>query len=156
MSLTKFTQRTVHTVDRSGNVVDAARKMIEASVGALVITDPKAVAPVGIVTDRDLLVVVAEGMDLGQTKVSDLMRSPLYTVSIDESLGEVTEKMRKHGIRRLPIVDSEGRLIGIVSLDDILTLLGHEMSDVARTIESEIVHEAATMAVRAKLARGTP
>jgi Mg/Co/Ni transporter MgtE len=95
-------------------------------------------------------------MDLLQTKVGDLMRSPLHTVSTDESLGQATDTMRKHGVRRLPIVDSEGCLIGIVSLDDILMLLGHEMSDVAGTIESEIVHEAATMAVRAKLARGAP
>jgi len=69
------------------------------------------------------------------------VRSSLQTVHVSDSLSDATKKMRESGVRRLPIVDQESRLLGIVSLDDILVLLGRELADVAATITSEFEHE---------------
>ena len=153
MSLEKLTRRPVRAVPPTSTVTEAAREMVEFSVGALVITDPDGGAPLGVITDRDLIVLIAEGTDPGRTTVEGLAHAPVRTASVEDSLRDVTQKMRQHGVRRLPIVDKEGRLAGIVSLDDVLRQLGQEMADVAGAIETEIVQEAAAMGARAKLNR---
>ena len=153
MSLEKFSRKPVRTVGPACTVVEAAREMIEFSVGALVITDPTDGSPVGIITDRDIVVLVAQGSDPRQIPVSGLARSRVQTVSVDQSLHDAARTMREHGVRRLPIVDKTGRLAGIVTLDDLIVLLGQEMADLAETIETGIVREAAAMGARAKKER---
>jgi len=153
MSLEKLTRRPVRAIRPTSTVTEAAREMVEFSVGALVITDPSDGTPVGIITDRDLVVLLAEGGDPGEVTIEKLVHSPVRTVSVKETLHDVTRRMHHYGVRRLPIVNEEGRLVGIVSLDDVLLLLGQEMGEVAGTIESGIVHEAAAMGARAKLER---
>ncbi|MBP1686907.1 MAG: hypothetical protein H6Q33_3050 [Deltaproteobacteria bacterium] len=141
MSLTELTRAAVRTIQPSATVAEAARLMCEQSVGALVITDASEVTPLGIITDRDLVWMMAEGLDARRATVEQFARSPLQTVHVSDSLSEATKKMRASGVRRLPIVDQEGRLIGLVSLDDILVLLGRELADVAATITTELEHE---------------
>lgn len=153
MSLEKLTRRPVRAIHPTCTITEAAREMVEFSVGALVITDPEDGAPVGIITDRDLVVLIAEGSDPRRATVEGLVRAPIRTVSVKETLHDATRRMHHHGVRRLPIVDEEGRLVGIVSLDDVLLLLGQEMADLAGTIEREIVQESAAMGARAKLRR---
>jgi CBS domain-containing protein len=115
--------------------------MAEHAVGSLVITDPADGSMVGIITDRDLVKMLAEGRDPDADTVSCFVGAPLETVSVNDTLRDVTERMRKHAVRRFPIVDVEGRLVGIVSLDDVLVLLGREMSDVASAVETELERE---------------
>ena len=92
-------------------------------------------------TDRDIVWMIAEGLDPKEAEVGQFMQAELQTVCVNDSLSDVTHKMREGGVRRLPIVDTERRLIGLVSLDDVLVLLGREMSDAAATISGEIEHE---------------
>ncbi|MDP3940484.1 MAG: CBS domain-containing protein [Deltaproteobacteria bacterium] len=153
MSLEKLTRRPVRTVHPTSTVTEAAREMVEFSVGAVVVTSPHDNSPLGIITDRDLVVLLAEGGDPRKATIEGLVRAPIRTASVKETLHDVTRKMHHYGVRRIPIVDEEGRLVGIVSLDDVLLLLGQEMADLAGTIEAEIVQEAAAMATRAKLKR---
>ena len=141
MSLAKLVRRPVHTVDSSCTIVEAARRMRDNVVGALVITEPSRSTPLGIITDRDLVVMVAEGLDPREAAVSQFLRLPLQTATITDGLPEVTRKMRDYGIRRLPILDTEGRLAGLVALDDVLVFLGEEMADVAAAIRGELDHE---------------
>ena len=141
MSLAKLTQKPVETIRSSTSVADAARLMCRHSVGALVITDDTELTPLGVITDRDIVWMVAEGLDPRDACVDQFARAPLHTVCVTESLSDVTAKMRIHGIRRLPIVDTEGRLLGIVTLDDVLALLGKEMADAAAAIQAEVRHE---------------
>jgi CBS domain-containing protein len=143
MSLTKLTQKPVETITAAATVADAARLMCRSSVGALVITDDTELTPLGVITDRDLVWMVAEGLDPREAVVGQFVRERLHTVCVTESLSDVTAKMRTHGVRRLPIVDTEGRLLGIVSLDDVMVLLGKEMADAAAAIEAEVEHERA-------------
>jgi predicted transcriptional regulator len=85
--------------------------------------------------------MVAEGLDPKLAQVGQFVHAPLHTVCVTESLSDAMRKMREHGVRRLPIVDGEGRLIGVVTLDDVLMLLGRELGDAAATIGSELEHE---------------
>jgi CBS domain-containing protein len=141
MSLAKLTLASVRTVQPSTVVADAARLMCEESVGALVITDASGVTPLGIITDRDLVWMIAEGLNPREATVSQFVRGALQTVQVSDSLSDATKKMREGGVRRLPIVDQEERLLGIVSLDDIMVLLGRELADAAATITGELAHE---------------
>jgi CBS domain-containing protein len=141
MSLTELTRKPVYTVRPTDTVASAARLMCDHCVGALVVTDDSGVTPLGVITDRDLVWMIAETLDPRVAEVGQFVRAPLQTVCVSDSLSDVTQKMREHGVRRLPIVDSEARLIGLVSLDDLLVLLGRELGDAAAAITSEIEHE---------------
>jgi CBS domain-containing protein len=143
MSLIELAARNVETVEPECTLLDASRRMVECSVGSLLITDPSGEVPLGIVTDRDLVVLIAKGADPVSETLASLTRSHLETVRVGEQLQHVTQKMRKHGIRRLPVLDVEGRLAGIVSMDDVLVLLGREMADLALAVEGELAHERA-------------
>jgi CBS domain-containing protein len=141
MSLGELTQRPVRTVKPTDTVASAARLMCDHAVGALVITDDSGVTPLGVITDRDLVWMIAEGLDPRVAEVGQFVHSPLQTVCVTDSLSDVTHKMREYGVRRLPILDSEARLIGLVSLDDVLVLVGRELADAAGAITDEIEHE---------------
>ena len=147
MFLDDVVKTPVTTVEPGFTVCEAARRMVEANVGALVIIDQVS-RPVGIVTDRDLVVLLAEGVDPTEEKIGCFAGQMLQTIPVGDGIRDVTEKMHKHGVRRLPVVDSEGQLAGIVSLDDVLLLLGREMGDVAATIENELSKERSVSALR--------
>jgi Mg/Co/Ni transporter MgtE len=72
---------------------------------------------------------------------SEIVHAPLHTVSITDSLSDAMRAMREHGVRRLPIVDREARLVGIASMDDVLVLLGQELAGAAATITGELRQE---------------
>ncbi len=137
----------VVTVEPGFTLSEAARLMVERNVGALVIVDPDG-RPVGIITDRDLVVLLAEGIEPDEDTIGCFAGQMLQTVSVVDGIRDVTDKMHKRGVRRLPVVDSEGKLVGIVSLDDILRLLGKEMGDIAETIENELAQERVMSALR--------
>jgi CBS domain-containing protein len=147
MSLTDLTRKPLYTVQPTDKVAHAARLMCDHAVGALVISDESGVTPVGVITDRDLVWMIAEGLDPRVAVVGQFVRSRLQTARVTDDLAEITRKMREHGVRRLPIVDAENRLVGLVSLDDVLVQLGRELADVAGTITGEIEHERSVGAV---------
>jgi len=141
MSLVELTQKPVYTVGRADTVSRAARLMCDHSIGALVVTDDSGSTPLGVITDRDLVWMIAEGLDPKAAIVGQFIQSALHTVCVTDSLSDVTSTMNEHGVRRLPIVDQEERLIGMVSLDDVLVLLGRELAAVAGTITGELKRE---------------
>jgi CBS domain-containing protein len=141
MSLVPFTQRPAHTIELSSTVAEAARRMCNNGIGALVIIDAGDTVPLGVFTDRDVVLMIAEGKNPQETTIAQFQHAPLHTISIRESFDDALAKMRQHGVRRLPIVDDNGKLCGVVSLDDLLVLLGNEMADVAATVTKEIDQE---------------
>lgn len=155
MSLLAFTRKPVVTVRPEATILGAARTMMEHCVGTLVISDAAGEVACGIVTDRDLLYMVAEGLDPRTATVGCFVQPELHTVRVGDSLTDVMHVMRKHGVRRLPILDAEGRLVGLVSLDDLLALLGRELGDVAGILSEELGHEQRIERIRAQLAGGT-
>ena len=112
------------------SALDAARLMRHKHVGdVVVVSDPEGDrVPVGVVTDRDLTIeVLGNGRDAAQTTLSDVMRSPLVVATESEDASSVLERMRFHGVRRIPVVDARGTLVGIVTLDDLLRALLSDM-----------------------------
>src|SRR5262249_48620129 len=103
MSLVRF-KSTLATIDPSDTVEKAAREMRDRSVGCLVVTH--AGHPVGVVTDRDIVIrAVAEGRAGAHDRIGDFVTYDPVTVSLDEGIETAVARMRKHGVRRLPLVD---------------------------------------------------
>jgi len=112
------------------SALDAARLMRHKHVGdVVVVSDPEGDrVPLGVVTDRDLTIeVLGNGRDAAQTTLSDVMRSPVVVATESEDASSVLERMRFHGVRRIPVVDARGTLVGIVTLDDLLRGLLSDM-----------------------------
>jgi CBS domain-containing protein len=130
MSLRRYVKK-VATVSPRATVGDAAREMSVQGVGAIVVISDDG-RPLGIVTDRDLVVrVMAEGRDPEKVTVEETMTRGTAFLSHDSTLQEATEIMRDIGLRRLPLVDDEGKVDGMVSLDDVVLRLGMELGNVA-------------------------
>jgi CBS domain-containing protein len=129
-------------------IAEAAKLMRQHHVGTLVVVeevDGSRRIPVGIVTDRDIVVeIVAPGLDPAVITVGDIATPELVTARENEGLLETIEIMRHRGVRRLPIVGAEGELVGIVSVDDILETLAEQLGDLARIVERERAREAAS------------
>ena len=132
--------REVVVVGEESSVTEAAQIMREYHVGDIVIvkTSYCKQIPVGILTDRDItLEIVARNVDPETIRVGDAMTFELTTVFEDDDLMSVIEVMRNHGIRRVPVVDMDEALVGILTVDDIIDLLSEVMIDLAHLIESQ-------------------
>ncbi|MFC6951432.1 CBS domain-containing protein [Halorubellus litoreus] len=118
------------------SIEDAAKLMAEHEVGCIVVERDD--EPIGIVTDRDVaLGVVAAEKDPASTTVSDVMTREPVTVHVDDGVYELTEAMRDNSIRRMPVVDDDGTLAGIVTLDDVFVLVADEMHGLSEVIRAE-------------------
>ena len=106
------------TIDSAGSAVDAARLMRDEDVGLIPIVESDRV--VGTVTDRDIAVrVVAEGKSPEKTRVADIASRELVTIDPGQDVDEAMRLMAKHQVRRLPVVEEDGKLVGIVAQADI-------------------------------------
>ena len=127
-------------------VQDAAQLMRRLHVGDVVLAEegPKGRrVPIGIVTDRDIVVsVVATALDPAVYTLGDVVTEKLVTAQEDEGIFEALQRMRIHAVRRMPVVDREGGLVGIISVDDVIHLLSEEMSELAKLISREQLREA--------------
>ena len=115
----------------STTALEAARLMRQKHVGDLVVVDDPddERVPLGMVTDRDIVVeVLAKGLDPSTTSVASITRAPVVIALDTEDTSQVLERMRAHGVRRIPVVDRDGAAIGIIALDDLLRLLVAEMN----------------------------
>jgi CBS domain-containing protein len=126
MPISEFCVHNVVCASRGTSVVDAAALMRQRHVGDIVVVDQvgdKRV-PVGIVTDRDIVVeVVAAGLDPKLIKVGDLVLGTLTTIEESASYSETVRQLAIKGVRRMPVVDAAGGLVGIITLDDMLRQL---------------------------------
>lgn len=118
------------------DLVDAvAAELCDAHVGCAVVMEGE--RPVGIVTDRDICVRLdANWAPTRDVTVSEVMTTDLVTAAPDESVLELSRTMTDNGVRRLPVVD-DGKLVGIVTQDDLLMLLSEELKNLAGTVEAE-------------------
>jgi CBS domain-containing protein len=106
------------SVDPETTVVDAARLMRDGDVGSLPVVEDGRLT--GVVTDRDITVrAVAEGKDPQSTKVADVLSQDVVTIDPQQDLDEALRLMARHQVRRLPVVEEDGRLVGIVAQADV-------------------------------------
>lgn len=146
MPIGEICNREVVIAERDLSVEQAARLMRSHHVGDLVVVQKTGSLnrPVGIVTDRDIVVeVVAAGVDATTLTVGDIMGEALATVRESEGVFETLQYMRTQGVRRMPVVDGDGCLAGIVTVDDLLALLAEELTALAGTVSRQQKCEAA-------------
>jgi len=145
MTVGKICTRTVTIIDRNESAREAAKLMRKHHVGDLVVIDAKDArrVPVGIVTDRDIVISVAAlDVDVDKITVGDIMTPKVITSHVDEDELELAQRMRGLGIRRIPVVDERGSLIGIIAMDDLLEHLSEGLSSIAHIHERQREHEA--------------
>ena len=128
----------VATTTPQQTIHDCALQMRREHVGSLVVVDEDA-KPIGMITDRDITIEgVALGRDLNEATVGDLMTTPVVTSTENEGM-----VMRENGIRRLPIVDDSGRLVGVVTNSNLIKELSELLDGLVRNISSSKTREVA-------------
>jgi CBS domain-containing protein len=144
MLLKEFCTTEVAYCTRKTTVLEAARIMRRRHLGTLVIVDDPddELTPVGLITDRDIVVkVIGNDLSASQTLVADVMRTPLVLAAESEDASVAIARMRAHGVRRLPVTGHHGKLVGIVTLDDLLKRLRSEVDLLIDVIAQEQDHE---------------
>jgi len=137
MPIERLIKRPVQSLPPEASCADAARLMRDANVGSVVVTRDG--RPLGIVTDRDLAVrVIADGVDAGRLPIGEIMSGEPIFLSSERDIAQVVAIMRDLGVRRIPIVDAEGMLSGVVSLDDLVLLLADQLTSLAQCIRHEV------------------
>lgn len=140
MPISEICNREVIIAERDESALEAAKLMRQHNVGTVVVVEQRngIRVPVGIVTDRDLVVeIVAAEVDPTLIRISDIMARELVMVKGNCGVFEGIQYMRSKGVRRMPVVDEDGALLGIVTLDDLLGLLAEELGALAKLVEHE-------------------
>lgn len=137
MGLMHCCREEVVAVSPDTSAVEMARIMDDKNVGSVMVVTGED-RPAGIVTDRDLVVrVLAKGARSEDVTAEEIMTKDLVTFRDDMGIYEAIEKVAREGVRRMPIVDDSGRLIGIITQDDMVRMLSDEMGKLAHTIEKQ-------------------
>ena len=140
MLLKEFCTTDVAWCTRDTTVLEAARLMREKHLGDLIIVDDPndEFTPVGVITDRDIVIkVIGNELSASKTRVGDVMRTPLVTASDSEDSNAAIARMRQHGVRRLPVTGRHGKLVGVVTMDDLLKRLRSEVDSLLDIITME-------------------
>ena len=141
MTAGELCNRTVYIIRPTESVLEAARLMRDHHVGCLVVVEERGEnrIPVAIVTDRDIVVKgLAEAAEqIGTLRVADVMSERLVSAREGEPMYDVRKKMRARGIRRIPVVDDQDRLQGIIAFDDMVDWMAQELGDLARLLARE-------------------
>lgn len=143
----EYCVRDVVVVAPDTPIKQCAKLMHDHHIGSVVVIQEKrkVVKPVGIVTDRDITIeVVAFGLDAATLTAEDFIRGDLAVVQEGADLLAALALMREHGVRRLPVVGHKGALVGIISADDLITLIAGELDGLASTLRAEFVRERET------------
>ena len=136
MSLQQVFQRDVDTAIQSESAQAAAQRMCNRNVGMLVVVDEKA-RPVGVLTDRDLAIsVVAAGKNPHFTQVHEVMTKNPSCIPEDKTTDDALVVMRTRGVRRLPVVNARGLLVGVVSMDDVLHAVSADLTSIAEVLDN--------------------
>ena len=136
--------REVVIAQREMPILDAAQLMRSQHVGCLVVVEENAEhrEVCGLLTDRDLIMgVLAQGLDARPLCVEDIMSEDPITLWEDDSLIDVMRAMRRHGVRRLPVVTGGRALVGLITLDDVLQILSQELGLLIGAIQGQIANE---------------
>ncbi len=137
MRVGEVCNRDVVVITRESAALEAAGLMRAHHVGDVVVVEERGGwrVPVGIVTDRDIVVeVIAKEIGPAAVTVGDIMSSKLVTVRESDEIADTLELMRAKGVRRLPVVDKQGALVGILTVDDLLDLLAEMASNIAALV----------------------
>ena len=144
MRIGDLCSRDVHHVTAEAPLLDAVRDMHRHHVGAVIVVDRAGASarPVGIVTDRDVMrAEITQRADVFTLNVGDVMSVDLLTLSESSELADGIERMRRRGVRRAPVLDPAGVMLGIVTLDDLLPAVAGQLDALARLLGRQARHE---------------
>jgi CBS domain-containing protein len=145
MDVSEVCKQVVVFAYRSMALNEAARLMRDHHVGSLVVVEERDGGkwPTGMLTDRDIVIaVVARDLDPRTLAVSEVMTTDVVSVRDDDSVLDALALMRRRGVRRVPVVTRAGRLVGIVTLDDLLRIVVAQLDDLVAAISGELAAEA--------------
>jgi CBS domain-containing protein len=146
MKIGTVSNPTVVVIGLGDSVLLAARLMREHHVGGLVVTedDGHDKVPVGMLTDRDLVVgVLAKDVDhIKMLTVGDVITAKPIVAREDEDVSAVLDRMRRNVVRRVPVVDAKGHLVGIFTLDDLLGVLADDFASIGALVSRQRTYEA--------------
>lgn len=141
MTVGSICKRSVVVVPKGETIVDVAKRMRMLHVGTVIVIEDRKDKhfPVGILTDRDIVlsIVASEPRHLPSILVRDVINDNLLTAHEDTSLADAVQMMQERGVRRLPIVDYEGALVGIVTADDVIRFLAQQLNQVVQMMNHE-------------------
>ncbi|ADQ68601.1 CBS domain-containing protein [Halogeometricum borinquense] len=136
MTVSDLMRKNVVTATPDTAASELAQQMRDENVGSVVVEADN--RPAGIVTDRDLAVgPFAESADPETVTAEDVMTSDLTTVTTDTGVMELCDELCEASVRRMPVVDGDGTLAGIVTLDDLHVLFAREQQNLTDVIEAE-------------------
>lgn len=137
MAILEYCRRDPCTALADESVREAARRMEERGVGSLVVVDD-ARRPIGMVTDRDItLRVLLRRLDPDATRLAEVMQTEVSAVPADTPVERAVRRMRTDGVRRIPVVDADGRLVGLYAADDAIQLVASELASVAEAVRAQ-------------------
>lgn len=128
-------QTDVVTAERDTPIRTIVAQMAERDVGTVLVVEED--QPIGVITDRQVALALEETPDLTERTAEELLSDELLTGRIDMNLFEVIQQLNEANVRRLPIVDDDNTLVGIVSLDDVLVVLGVELRNAVDIIKAQ-------------------
>lgn len=146
MDVGEICTRDVVTVTPDDTVLDAARRMRKHHVGSLVVVEGHPAKPVGLLTDRDIAVgiVAQDPEDIPRLLVGDVLtREPEEVVTAYEGDSALWTawQMRDAGVRRVPVIDDDGQLVGILTMDDLLQMLVEQLVDLTELVRGQQLKE---------------
>ncbi len=140
MKVGELCNREVVVIEGSASIREAAKLMRHYHVGDVIVTEKReaGLTPIGILTDRDIVVeLLATDLSLDDLCISDAMSFELVTARSEDEVVETVKQMRANGIRRIPVVDDQGVLEGLLAVDDYLELLAEQMADLVALLRNE-------------------
>jgi len=140
MNVGKICSRETVVAEASDSLLETAKLMRRYHVGSLIIISKEngGVRPEGIITDRDIVIqAISEEIRLDSITAEDIMSRDLVIAREDDDIFEAFESMCKKGVRRMPIVDLDGYLVGILSIDDLLEVIVDEMKNLVHLFKHE-------------------
>jgi CBS domain-containing protein len=141
MKISELALRQPVAIGCDATMADTAALMATSGVGSVIVVEGD--TPVGIVTDRDLVTRGVARAYPTDGRIDGLMTMGVIALDVDHDLEDLVHVFRDHAIRRIPIVDQD-RLVGVVSLDDIMVLLADELSAVSKVLAGQIMFPHAT------------
>ena len=127
----------VVTAQRDTPIRTVVSSMAENNVGSVVILDDDGKTPIDLVTDRKIALSLEGRPAIAEKNVEELLTGDLITGSTEMTVFDALEQLKDAKIRRLPIVDEDGTLQGIVTLDDLLVFLGNQQADALEVISAQ-------------------
>ena len=130
---------------KDSTIFEIAKLMRQHHVGDIVVVNEGENIPIGIVTDRDIVIeILAKELSPETVTTGDIMNRDVLTAQENDDIWDTLQRMRIRGVRRIPVVDQRGGLVGIASLDDLLELLADELEGIAKIVRREQDRERST------------